>query len=310
MFSVVYSPKAVYIWLLNFAGMPEFIVWLSIAVSHYRFRQGYVKQGYDTADLPYKAGLFPFGPLLAFVLCLLVTLGQNYQAFQEQRIDWIGVISTYLAIPLFLAFWIGHRLLRKSRWIPYADMRYYGVDANGAPPPARVPDARGRMTRRPSLPGATAATRRPAAALPPARRARRARPAAGQPGTDRHQIGMPAHHPGLLRRAHAETRTTGKPVCARAPCQRLGDAVLRQLGPGRAGQHDVIDEAARVAQRVGQPGVLGGRRRHADQVHPVLAQLAVDLARVFQRQVDQDQPVHARLARIGRRPRRHGAGWD
>ena len=59
MFSVVYSPKAVYIWLLNFAGMTEFIVWLSIAVSHYRFRQGYVKQGYDTADLPYKAGLFP-----------------------------------------------------------------------------------------------------------------------------------------------------------------------------------------------------------------------------------------------------------
>ena len=130
------QPKAVYIWLLNFAGMTEFIVWLSIAVSHYRFRQGYVKQGYDTADLPYKAGLFPFGPLLAFVLCLLVTLGQNYQAFLEQRIDWIGVISTYLAIPLFLAFWIGHRLLRKSRWIPYADMRYYGVDANGAPPPA------------------------------------------------------------------------------------------------------------------------------------------------------------------------------
>ena len=39
--------------------MTEFIVWLSIAVSHYRFRQGYVKQGYDTADLPYKAGLFP-----------------------------------------------------------------------------------------------------------------------------------------------------------------------------------------------------------------------------------------------------------
>ena len=59
MFSVVYSPKAVYIWLLNFAGMTEFIVWLSIAVSHYRFRQGYVKQGYDTADLPYRPDCFP-----------------------------------------------------------------------------------------------------------------------------------------------------------------------------------------------------------------------------------------------------------
>jgi len=124
LFSVVYSPKAVYIWLLNFAGMTEFIVWLSIAVSHYRFRQGYVKHGYDTADLPYKAGLFPFGPLLAFVLCLVVTLGQNYQAFLEERIDWIGVVSTYLAIPLFLGLWIGHRLLRGSRWVKYQDMRF------------------------------------------------------------------------------------------------------------------------------------------------------------------------------------------
>jgi lysine-specific permease len=132
MFSVVYSPKAVYIWLLNFAGMTEFIVWLSIAVSHYRFRQGYIKHGYDTANLPYKAGLFPFGPLLAFVLCLLVTLGQNYQAFLDERIDWIGVASTYLAIPLFLAFWIGHRLIRKSHWIRYEDMQFYGLEADRA----------------------------------------------------------------------------------------------------------------------------------------------------------------------------------
>ena len=195
MFSVVYSPKAVYIWLLNFAGMTEFIVWLSIAVSHYRFRQGYVKQGYDTADLPYKAGLFPFGPLLAFVLCLLVTLGQNYQAFLEQRIDWIGVISTYLAIPLFLAFWIGHRLLRKSRWIPYADMRYYGVDANGAPPPAaRVPDAcaAARHAGRATLYCRKAPASSRTSSSAPARRARPApRPAGNRPPPGRHACPPP-----------------------------------------------------------------------------------------------------------------------
>ena len=79
---------------------------------------------------PYRVvpGLFRFGPLLAFVLCLAVTLGQNYQAFLQDRIDWIGVISTYLAIPLFLALWIGHRLVRKSHWIRYEDMRFYGLD--------------------------------------------------------------------------------------------------------------------------------------------------------------------------------------
>ena len=104
--------------------MTEFIVWLGIAVSHYRFRRGYVMHGHDVGLLPYKAGAFPFGPIFAFVLCLVVTLGQNYQAFLEDRIDWGGVVSTYLGIPLFLLFWLGYWLVKRKTWISYADMRF------------------------------------------------------------------------------------------------------------------------------------------------------------------------------------------
>ncbi|KAG1068688.1 hypothetical protein G6F40_017668 [Rhizopus arrhizus] len=104
--------------------MPGFIAWLGIAISHYRFRRGYVTQGHHLADLPYVSPFFPFGPIFAFVLCLVITLGQNYQAFLEERIDWIGVVSTYLAIPLFMALWIGHRVVKRSRWVKYADMRF------------------------------------------------------------------------------------------------------------------------------------------------------------------------------------------
>jgi lysine-specific permease len=124
LFSSLYSPQAVYIWLLNLAGMTEFIVWLGIAVSHYRFRRGYVMHGHDVGLLPYKAGAFPFGPIFAFVLCLVVTLGQNYQAFLEDRIDWGGVVSTYLGIPLFLLFWLGYWLVKRKTWVSYADMRF------------------------------------------------------------------------------------------------------------------------------------------------------------------------------------------
>ena len=124
LFSSLYSPQAVYIWLLNLAGMTEFIVWLGIAVSHYRFRRGYVMHGHDVGLLPYKAGAFPFGPIFAFVLCLVVTLGQNYQAFLEDRIDWGGVVSTYLGIPLFLLFWLGYWLVKRKTWVRYADMRF------------------------------------------------------------------------------------------------------------------------------------------------------------------------------------------
>jgi lysine-specific permease len=120
----IYSSKAVYIWLLNLAGMTEFIVWLSIALSHYRFRKGYVLQGHDLAALPYRAGCFPFGPIFAFVLCLFITLGQNYQAFLQDRIDWGGAVATYIGIPLFLLIWLGYRWRHKTRFVRYAEMKF------------------------------------------------------------------------------------------------------------------------------------------------------------------------------------------
>ena len=119
----IFSPQAVYIWLLNLSGMTGFIAWLGIAISHYRFRKGYLAQGLDLAALPYRAAGFPFGPIFAFVLCLVITLGQNYQAFTQDRIDWSGVVATYIGLPLFLLIWLGYRLVKGSRIVDYKDMQ-------------------------------------------------------------------------------------------------------------------------------------------------------------------------------------------
>ncbi|WP_114571348.1 amino acid permease [Exiguobacterium flavidum] len=112
----------VYLWLLNASGMTGFIAWLGIAISHYRFRKGYLAQGGDLADLPYRAPAFPFGPLFAFALCFLVIVGQNYAAFLADRIDWVSIAATYIGVPLFLAFWLGYKFKNKSSVVRYEDM--------------------------------------------------------------------------------------------------------------------------------------------------------------------------------------------
>ncbi|MCL2895379.1 amino acid permease [Brenneria tiliae] len=122
--SSTYGNQTVYLWLLNTSGMTGFIAWLGIAISHYRFRRGYVMQGRDLDRLPYRSGFFPLGPIFAFVLCLTITLGQNYQAFLEDRIDWYGVTATYIGIPLFLLIWFGYKLSRGTRFIKYRDMTF------------------------------------------------------------------------------------------------------------------------------------------------------------------------------------------
>jgi len=118
------SSQTVYLWLLNTSGMTGFIAWLGIAISHYRFRRGYVYQGRDLKDLPYLSGFFPVGPIFAFVLCLIITLGQNYQAFLQDKIDWYGVAATYIGIPLFLAIWLGYKWTKGSKWIKYSEMEF------------------------------------------------------------------------------------------------------------------------------------------------------------------------------------------
>lgn len=112
--------QEVFNWLLNMSGMCGFIVWLGIAVSHYRFRKGYIAQGYKLQDLAYTAKFFPFAPWFAFILCAIVVLGQNYQAVLNG--EWLAVLSTYIGIFLFLIIWLVYKFKYKTKLISYQDM--------------------------------------------------------------------------------------------------------------------------------------------------------------------------------------------
>jgi len=62
--------------------------------------------------------------MFAFGLCLIITLGQNYQAFLADKIDWYGVAATYIGIPLFLLIWLGYRMVRGGHIIRYQEMHF------------------------------------------------------------------------------------------------------------------------------------------------------------------------------------------
>lgn len=122
--SSLFKGQTGYLWLLNLSGMTGFLAWLGIAVSHYRFRKGLLVQGISLDILPYQSPFFPWGPLFAFGMCLLVIVGQSYDAVLGGQIEWIGMIATYIGIPLFLLLWWGYRMRRKSHIVPYAEMRF------------------------------------------------------------------------------------------------------------------------------------------------------------------------------------------
>jgi lysine-specific permease len=117
-FSSVYGDGSVYLWLMNSVGITGFIFWLGISISHYRFRKAFLAQGYSLDLLPYKAKWYPFGPIFAIAVGLIVTLGQNFQAFLAPHIDWGSVIAAYLGIPMFLCLWFGYKFVKKTKVVP------------------------------------------------------------------------------------------------------------------------------------------------------------------------------------------------
>ncbi|AIN47312.1 amino acid permease [Candidatus Palibaumannia cicadellinicola] len=122
--SSIYSHQKVYLWLLNTSGTTGFIAWLGIAISHYRFRRGFQKQGCSLEKLPYRAGWFPLGPVFAFILCLVIILGQDYRMFLADSIDWNDVVVSYIGIPLFLLIWLSYKCYRGSSFVRYEEMMF------------------------------------------------------------------------------------------------------------------------------------------------------------------------------------------
>lgn len=114
----IYAESTVYVWLVAASGLAGFIAWVGIAICHYRFRKAYVHQGKDLNDLKYKASLYPFGPILALLMCIIIIIGQGYSYITPDTIDWNGLIAAYIGLPLFLILYIGYKIKNKTKVIP------------------------------------------------------------------------------------------------------------------------------------------------------------------------------------------------
>lgn len=109
-----------YQFLVAASGLTGFIAWFGIAVSHYRFRRAFLKQGHDSKELCYKAKLFPIGPIIAGLMGFIIIIGQGAQSLAQQ--DWQQFLISYLSIPLFFILYIGYKLKHHTHLIPLNEM--------------------------------------------------------------------------------------------------------------------------------------------------------------------------------------------
>ncbi|MGE5627070.1 MAG: amino acid permease [Solirubrobacterales bacterium] len=117
-FASLIGDGKIYYALVNISGITAFFAWLGIAICHYRFRRAYIAQGRKLEDLKYRAKWFPFGPILAMILCTIVIFGANIWIFQADTFDWFSFITNYITIPLFAVFYFGYKYIKKTKIVP------------------------------------------------------------------------------------------------------------------------------------------------------------------------------------------------
>lgn len=124
--------QKIYEILYNASGLTGFMIWLGIAVCHLRFRRAWVAQGHSVAELKFRARFFPYGAWIALLLFVVVILGANSDVFQQPVFSWADFGVSYAMVPVFLALYIGHKLVYKTRLVPLQDCSFDADRADGA----------------------------------------------------------------------------------------------------------------------------------------------------------------------------------
>ncbi|KRK65241.1 lysine-specific permease [Companilactobacillus tucceti DSM 20183] len=106
--------------LVAASGLTGFIAWLGIAFSHYRFRRAYLNKGYELDDLKYKAKWFPFGPILAIVLGIVIIIGQDIRSLVNFNVG--RLLISYSGLIILFICWLYYKLRHKTKFIKLDDI--------------------------------------------------------------------------------------------------------------------------------------------------------------------------------------------
>ncbi|KAJ5465936.1 hypothetical protein N7530_009723 [Penicillium desertorum] len=126
--------ETIFSYLASFVTMFGLLVWISILTSHIFFARARRAQGVLDSALAYTAPLGILGSYFALAFCIIVALTKNFSAFipgheSYGNFDYKNFITGYLAIPIYLSLYFGHKIIRKTRVVhPKSSDLYSGKD--------------------------------------------------------------------------------------------------------------------------------------------------------------------------------------
>lgn len=105
----------VFNWFVSLTNTAGYTSWILCAFVFLRFRKACEAQG---VRVPYQSWCQPYGAWVSAVCFTFLLLANGFTVFYPGRFSASGFLTAYVGIPLFLAFYLGHKFTvgRKDPW--------------------------------------------------------------------------------------------------------------------------------------------------------------------------------------------------
>lgn len=104
-------------WLLALSGLSSFFTWGSICLAHICYRRAWKLAGRELDELPFQALFGVTGSWIGFilnVLCLMASFYVSLFPVGGPDLDAEGFFKSYLAGPVVICFFLGHKLYTRK----------------------------------------------------------------------------------------------------------------------------------------------------------------------------------------------------
>lgn len=116
--------STVFSWLMAVPGLSGIFCWMSINLSHIRFRQGWKKQGYTLDQLPFKSVVGVYGSCLGVLFNALVLVAQFWTGLFPvgEKPSAGSFFQAYLAVPVGICCFILFKFIKHSKFVRTSKM--------------------------------------------------------------------------------------------------------------------------------------------------------------------------------------------
>lgn len=112
----------VFYYFVDLTAAGVLVSWSTLLLNHIRLKKALQRQNIPYSELPWHHGWTIYSSYAALVMCIVILFTGGFAVFTSGRWNVSSFISSYFDIPLVIVFFLGWKLIKKTKWVKLEDL--------------------------------------------------------------------------------------------------------------------------------------------------------------------------------------------